>query len=721
MHGRYVSRSLQSYNQQAIEAWKAEVNNIPLEIEQIRTRISTHQEQLNLLEPQLQQLKAEKITPLEKQILLLQSQYNVLTIPGQTRELQSEMIPHSDQLKIIQPQLAEEKSAIVVLDAEINRLNILIEIRVSKEAEGRLLSEIDTNLQEVGRLQKVLHEVQSRELEIKTAISVRRTNLAAARINARFSPHMNNVHRGDVYNRRQSHGYHNHPAHTAMSDAIAELDNEIRELEQKRSSCASSISELDSKIASHQTKVDEARRRLDEHKRRMIFLEQQVQGYSSFDNLSLLRANLDARLKERRPHEARRVAFESDYNQNKRQVERLQREILQLGFEYERSNSMSHEFAANQNITGLSTQLQEKQASRSEIGEEETRLKNAIAATKQAITDADELINTKTSRLNTLLDDKFMIDLRDHPDLLITNFEKLVHASFENYEETHPVNQPVNIRLCLAETINKLNAIVNLPKNSDQKQKYYQLCGMLWEMLDKADGGTDLDLAEQIMEIFSKHPVDPDEAKTAYQSMRLQHPSFPGSLEWSDFISLQRTVYDEARSKLDSELCKLPYMGSTPLAELRKHGFELLNSIYDLKQEAETQDDQKYDVKYYTRVLNITAALVSNPGHSQLRQKYHKLIEVNTDGKPSPTKKISGSMLMLLSASVIAAKFAIARFPARVSAPIVLASSGLAFLLGAGLFGSGMQKGTSKKMAKFEKAASQAGAVPPSRPRSGPS
>jgi hypothetical protein len=124
-----------------------------------------------------------------------------------------------------------------------------------------------------------------------------------------------------------------------------------------------------------------------------------------------------------------------------------------------------------------------------------------------------------------------------------------------------------------------------------------------------------------------------------------------------------------------------------------------------LRERAETKRDHSYDYKFYTQVLDRTAALVREPGNASRREKYRRLIEANTDGQPSMVKKVGGSMAMLLSVAAIAAKFTLDNFPIRVATPVALVGSSLAFFFGLGLFSSGMQKGTSGKMAKVERSA----------------
>ncbi len=690
MHRTHINRNIRTYNQQAIEAWKQELANIPLEIAQNEKVIRENQSQLDIYQPQLEQLRIVKITPLERQMLCLQAKINVLTFPAVLDDLREKVVPYDSRLAMIKHELHDVMATIAACNNEISQFETMIKIIEAKEEQKKLISEIDKSLEQITSLQEELQNKNYNKIDLGIKINHEQNNLNALRTDLKITYQDGNV-----------------PLLQGLR--VAALETVIAEYETKQQTCTGNIEELNKKLSSRRSKVSEAREKLEENKNRIRRLEQTVQERNYSEQISSLHESIAKKRIEMRPYETRKTALESEQREKKTHFDRLQKDIIRLNKELNDSRALAGEIS-DQSVFKIEAQLQSLKADRNEIGKEETRLNEIIEAHKGIIQTELTAIDSKKKRLKELFANTFLMDLTGNADLLLSKFHELLHTSLESYEDAHPVNQPDNVRLCLVETNNKLNVLANLSDyaNQDSKQRYYILCGLLWKMLDKADGGLDVSLAEVIMDILRKNPVDLIEAKSAYTELCSKHPDALTDLGWGDYLGIQRDAYANALRNLEAALYKLPAVGKSSSAILRRHGYELLQSIVELKQKAELEE-QTFDIKFYTAVLHKSAALLQEPGDPIQLEKFHNLLEANTDGTSSSVKKVSGSMLMLAGATALAASFVLPKFSDRVPVSAAVAGGGMAFLFGAGLFGSGMQKSTVRTMTRFEQSAIKEG------------
>ncbi len=287
------------------------------------------------------------------------------------------------------------------------------------------------------------------------------------------------------------------------------------------------------------------------------------------------------------------------------------------------------------------------------------------------------------------------------------------------YEKSNPADQPENIRICLAETIGKLDVISAMPAAdaATARNKYYHLCGMLWTLLDRVDSNANL--AREMIAILRDHSLDSEETKEAYSALKKLNPDLMRDMTSADLVYMQYAQYDAAYKYLQDTLEFMPNNVAKPWMDMCHRAHEVMTSVNVRKLKAVENGEPEFDVKYHTSILHKTADLIRDPGNQQLQQEYHQLIEHNKDGKPSLAKKICGAMLMFLGAVVVAASVALKVVSVGIAAPLTVAGmigGGVIFAAGLGLFGWGMRKGTSKKMDNFEKSVMRAGATPLYKP-----
>jgi predicted nucleic acid-binding Zn-ribbon protein len=722
MHGRHVDRRLPvSYTSQAFEGWKAEVLKNPLDITQLQTAIAAHQRELGVLEPQRNALVTQQIAPIDNRILALQSQIKVLTIPPSIHDLNQQIRPHEEHLRALHPQLDGVRQVIAPIDAEIGRLNIFIDITQSQMKIGDAQAEIAHNQDSIRRHDKELHELEHEHRHAKNELDSAKSRLSSLRSQQSMDSIGHIVHAYDHHGHHGHHGGYGSMVHNindmALSGSIATLQSTVNDLENKHHHISDGMHELERKISGHQRDEAAARGRLQELQRHLSRLQSQVAGYSFTNNMGVLQASLAQKNAEKSPHDAVRRRLEGEIQHHKHEIDYLRQNILQLQSDYDRCLPLAAEFAGNQNIADLNMQLQAAQATRNELMIEKSRLDAVITGHHQGIANANQGIQTKTFRQQELLGNQYLLKLRDQPEMLVNEITGMIRSRFADYEAAHPANQGEAIRICLAETVGKLGIIYGMPVDSDEaaRKKYYQLCGLLWEILDRVDAETSLGLADEIMAILHYHPINDAEARNEYHLFRKVNPELLRDMTAADLVNMQYAEYDAAYQNLNAALAAVPADTSKAWRDLRECGQEVLTSINSHKLKAVDKGDPHFDIKFHTTVLNKTAQLVNEPGNQQLQREYHNLTEHNQDGKPSLAKKICGGMLMFLGAALLVASVVANVLSVGVSTPLSCAGivgGSVMLLTGMGLFGWGMQKGTSRKMAHFETASVRAGVTP---------
>lgn len=721
MQGRRADRRLQTYTRQHISAWNEELARNPDAIVRHQQEIHEHRAQLDKLEPQLRALVANQINPQDGRIAGLDAQIRFLTIPGQIQNLEQQLLPHQHALQDLQMQLNAVNQVIGPIDAEISRLNIFIEIRDLQLKITEHEREIAANNESIGCHQHELRRLVSEHDEIESHLRSAQSQLSVLRMQQSYDSTAHMVHAFD-HHHYGHHGHHggygavlHYTNDLAVNAGIGALQVKVDEYERHKHEVHDRIRALEAKIAAHVNESNTLARRNSEFASRISMLQGQVPGLQFSDNVVLLRSMLAQKNAEKLPHDQARNNFLREIEKHNRDIAHLRQQIQALHNDFETAQRLRMEYAVNENLADLQIQLQASRQVREQMENEKRQLDQSIASHTQAITAAGQSIAAIEARQQSLNGNQYLIVLRDQPETLINQLAALVRERFAAYEDAHPANQDEHVRLCLAETELRLQFILALPSASleETRNKYYQLCGMLWEMLDRVDGNADMEFLEMLMAILRSHPLDPTETKFEWLRLRRAWPDNIRDLTFADLSQLQYLDYDQAYQTLRNMLDCIPDKGVKAWNDLRVAGMGVLYSIDEQKVKAVKHADPRFDIKYHTTVLKKTAQVVSDPGNPQLRQQYHRLTGHNKDGKPSLAKKIIGAVCMFLGAAAAVASGVMMAVksvnPFTISGA---AGGGTLFAFGAGLFGWGMRKGSNRKMANFEKAAERASASP---------
>jgi len=505
----------------------------------------------------------------------------------------------------------------------------------------------------------------------------------------------------------------------AVNMNIASLQSELRDLHRQRDDLHREVHAQQNKLREHQSEEECTHRKLEECQRRIAILLPQTVGFNFSHDIAALRGELAQRQEAKRPHEMVRSQLDGQIQKHRREINYFREHTLQLEAEYHRALALAGEFAANDNLDDLHAQLGILLASRRQLGEEQGNAERLIAAHRQNIANAQNAITAKTRKQEELLGNQFMVKLRDQPDALVNEIAEEIRTCIANYEKANPADQSENIRICLAETMSKLDVILAMPAAdaAAARNKYYYLCGMLCAMVEKMD--VNATLAQQMIAIWRNHPLDSEEAKALYYTLKNVNPDLMRDMTSADLVYMQYAQYDAAYKYLQDTLEFMPNNAAKPWIEMCHRAHEVMTAVNVRKLKAVENGEPEFDVKYHTNVLHKTADLIRDPGNQQLQQEYHQLTEHNKDGKPSLAKKICGAMLMFLGAAMIVASVVLKVVSVGVAVPLTVAGmvgGGFVFAAGLGLFGWGMRKGTSGKMDNFEKAVTRAGVTPLFKP-----
>ncbi len=437
MYGRHINGTIQAYTTQAIEAWKAETEQNPRDIAQYHQDIRAHQEQLAELEPKLQQLITHQIMPLDKKIQALNSQIGVLTIPGKVTNSNLQMSQHQNALMVLQPQYDNVMQIITPIEVDISRLHNFIGLREAQVEAADLTATIAHNHSAIEKHEHELHDLKHKLDNVNSHIGGANSRLSTLQTQQAIDTA---GHMAQAYDHHHHHGHHHghnngyggsflhNMGDAAINMNIASLQSELRDLHRQRDSLHSEMHAQQEKLREHQSEEECTHRKLQECQRRIAILLPHTAGFNFSNYITVLRAELSQRQEAKRPHEMVRSQLDGQIQKHRHEINYFREHILQLETEYNRSLTLAGEFATNDNLDDLHMQVGTLLSSRRQLGDEQGNIERLISAHRQNITNAQNAITAKTRKQEELLNNHFMVKLRDQPDALVNEIAEQIRT-----------------------------------------------------------------------------------------------------------------------------------------------------------------------------------------------------------------------------------------------------------------------------------------------------
>lgn len=408
-----------------------------------------------------------------------------------------------------------------------------------------------------------------------------------------------------------------------------------------------------------------------------------------------------------------------DYAAHRKTVSEENLSITTLTARIQSLTPSALELADNHNLRDLEEQLQAQVALKKPFAIQQQEIERNIAIHEDYRTHTQAAIKEHQEYLHALTNHAFLTQLRDCPEKLVEKLADDIQKRFEAYDSYNPSAQSVAVRICLAELAPKITFIKNLDLTdldnepgteykSDQRltlrHKYYQLCGLLWNMCNRlSENRENHALFDEIESAFSPAAIDKAEGLKAYAILQRAYPSKTHEMTPLELHSYEMISYGKI---LTAAKTPLPH-NSQSTAELKAfhtQGDAVISAINVEKIKHFNLNPLQCDLKFFTILLKKTLELRHDPSNLDIQNDYRHLIELEQSGKASLCKLISGGMLMFLGIALIIASTAgkVAAFDLPTFETTGGMIIGTAMLLGGfGLYRSGRAKGLSKKMETF--------------------
>lgn len=712
------------YTEQYIRNWRQELTSIPEQIELLRNSIKPHTAKLNELNPELAKLKADQIAPSRHKIEGMEAQIEVLTIPDKITSLQQQIIPYQEKLDMLQPQFDTVTNKLVPVDNDIRSLTAMIAIKEAQQIIEAQRPIVQTHESQLMSLRPQLDAVNASIYQLSSHISSVQSRLAsleaieaadrAAHEMRRYQHQQHNRHHHDFHH----HHHHHQPSvfhvtadigefvgDVARNAEISRLRRELQSdyqakvgIEAQQCQLQASVTHHQREFAGAQNKISQAQSQLNRYDYQTIQAAQRESYFLLIDRLRLRKAEKDAL-------EYEKSNLLSQINLNDSAKNKLVNKISSLRQDLKDSKRDAVEYADNQDVNDLRLKLTDEKKIQNNLQAEKTRLDSDISQHNYAITDAENKIQHHQSRQAQLQSNQFLMKLYDSPQILFKALSESLIARCEEYDETHPAGQSVEVRICLAELKNKIHSIQfqqaeGAQNNSVNKRQYYQLCGLVHDMANRVQANPEnhLFLAE-ITASLGQEVLEKSVCLTEYNTLHLETMS-----------QEQLHTYEENEYEKEKENFKqaLETAGSHGLEDLHRKGNLLCDGIEHSKQEAPREGQPPKDVKYLTATLKRAAVLASKPEDVRSPFRFHNLIKYSHDGKPRLGLKLLGLAVGFLGAVLVVASIAAKIMTLGVSTPLSTAGivvGGAMMLAGIGIFRKGMRSGFSKQQVDFEQEA----------------
>lgn len=716
------------YTHKDIETWERELESVPAEIQSWHDYISPRQKALAELHPQLNDVK-EKIRPIDKKIDGLLARIEIIEshIAYQAEEVR---IPaHQRQVDNLAPQLENVTRQVRHKETEVHKAKHLVEIKKLQLSIDELDTQIRNEEKKSEELKRRAESATQKSREANTQLEATNTFIASIeKAIEDVKKEAQRQHDGllgqtqkTVEQFIEEYFAKNFPLATLATLAQSktkrdQLNQEIRSLDQEKNQAESELRQVNHRIHTKKQEREDDTRKLHEHS----YDEQNVARHA---HLPSLERSHSERKNERDQLTSERNRLSGELQQQQRIINAITQNMQRLQNKISSLTPTAQEFASNPNLYDLRRQLNEWYAQKAPLTVEKDRLDQMIQSHNESIRRAQQEIVSREKYLQEIRSNQFLFDLRDNPKKLFDELAEKSGSRLQQYDRDFPAHQSLMVRICLAEMKTKLAFIQQVdeiePGAEDAQQirdamrnKYYQLCGLLWNMHQRlGDLADNQRLANEILSYFSPSSVAERDSLLEYHKFQQNHPAGMRDLTENDLYKNELGDYEKESKLLQTALNRIPITQANSLKTFHENGIALVNSVDTTVLSSEETKEHKVDVKFYVKVLNKASALAEGNADADLQHEYDVLVEQEDNGKPSRCKKITGGLGMFFGGAVGVtsgvAKVVSLGLSTTLSTVGIASGSGTC-LIGLGLFCNGRRKGMSQTMAAFGDAAKRA-------------
>lgn len=410
---------------------------------------------------------------------------------------------------------------------------------------------------------------------------------------------------------------------------------------------------------------------------------------------------------EKKQLQSKQHNFELAIEKHHNAIKRAQEEITEYEHSLHTLTEKARGYSRKRDVTELKKELERIKKRKDPLLAIKNKLNAGIKHHTQEKSAARERMALLGRELQSHRSNDFLINLRDNPETLLDQLAQAIQVELEKYDKTHPANQSEIVRTCLLELKRNTSAQYILKAaslNKDEtRKKYYQLCGLIWKMLKRANYPQNLEFCRQLLATFQSKSPAPEECIAAYEALQQSNPRHFLEITKLELDDFEYNEYKAAQKKLHLALRPKNTLMHAPIEiqQLHKKAADIAKTI---RAEKLIPNNPEFDIKYATFALNATTELLQDFPNTDLQKKYERLIDQNKKEQPSTCKKIAGALLAFLGAALLAASVVAKILTLGVASPLTITGMALGSTLivsGVGLFCQGMRKGLSKDMKQF--------------------
>ena len=392
-----------------------------------------------------------------------------------------------------------------------------------------------------------------------------------------------------------------------------------------------------------------------------------------------------------------------------------------------KSTPLSKPFADNENVDDLNSKKEKESQDLKEKINTKRSYEDNIAEENRQIKAFESQLSEQSQRQSLLESDTFIIALRDRPNELLRKLFDTLITRLSSFEHDHPEWQGVNVRASQLTLQKKALFVFNNPdvagtdENDKIRRQYYQLSGLIRHAMQLSGNEGGGKFRSCLDSIFGDHAIAPKDALEEYEALRNtyqnihQRDDVLKDLSKEDIETNDQREYQAAVETYREYLRQVQHDAPRLTRQFFAAGEHLLDEINGAKNLSDHARVKSFDVVLHTKILRAATNVLLNPQSESNRDELDRLSSSNTDGKPSPTKKVLGGIAMFLGGALaIAAGIAFAMTLVGLPASIAMfAGGGLLFAGGLMLVVSGRQKGLDKAYSDYRDIAAKPQLVVP--------
>ena len=706
------------FNEQAIGEWKADLESIPERMDYWANTKLPHQFKLAELKPELANIEIHQIAPTNVKLEGLQAQIEVLKIPSLIASLQQESDPHQNQINHLERELQDVMAKLMPVKIRLAELNALIAIKEAKQT-------IDTLTPQMRAHQSQIIFLQPQFASLNLAIQSNQRQLTDLRQKLYclegedIADRARHEHRRSQLRRQYGLQYERNYKVSAIeiSQDLGEFEEDVfrtSEINRLRNECQILLQQYTNQsaqqhnfqveICQHQQEIASAQNKIAYSASQLNCYDRHQKEIAQHEGFISLRERLAVCVDEKIPLENQKNIIKASLNNHMQLKNTIQNQIEELQQKLNTNKLLAQPFADNNSIQDLHEKLKKEKNIQRNFQAEKERLKREISHHMSEIGKAEFHLQEIELQNTSLRSNHFLMKLRYYPADLVEELAQNLVTHLEAYDKENPAKQSVEVRICLAELNEKIAIIRHRPLENGSldmvdfmRLKYYQLIGFSQNMLQKLETNPgNRKFAEKIGLALGSDLLDPMIALSEYNKLSLHEMSE------QELDVKENFAFDTAKREFNTAL---EYAKEKGFLDLHKTGIILSEAVGNKKNK---KSGSAVDTKYLINTLNRAQALACTPTNKNLQKNFKNLISYNQEGRPSRGKLFVGALKIFLGATIVAVCAAAKITTFFVSAPLTtpgLIVGSAMLLAGLGVFRWGMRRGFSKQMVNYHKAA----------------